>query len=153
MLARFRELQPDGHPHTHAAAQEIGSLAMRVAESFEALRPMLFSLAYRMLGSVSEAEDVVQEAFLRQQRALRQDTEIDAPKAYLSAVVTRLSIDQRCHAEAMVMGSGAGVALRRVRRESRDRNPRERAIGENDSERRRAKGAPPPPLADQRSDG
>jgi DNA-directed RNA polymerase specialized sigma24 family protein len=76
---------------------------MRVAESFEALRPMLFSLAYRMLGSVSEAEDVVQEAFLRQQRALRQDTEIDAPKAYLSAVVTRLSIDQRCHAEAMVI--------------------------------------------------
>jgi len=66
---------------------------MGIAETFEALRPTLFSLAYRMLGSVSEAEDIVQEAFLRQQRALSQGTEIDSPKAYLSAVVTRLSID------------------------------------------------------------
>jgi RNA polymerase sigma-70 factor (ECF subfamily) len=66
---------------------------MGSADSFEALRPSLFGLAYRMLGSVSEAEDVVQEAFLRQQRALCQGTEIDSPKAFLSAVVTRLSID------------------------------------------------------------
>jgi RNA polymerase sigma-70 factor (ECF subfamily) len=38
---------------------------MGTAEVFETLRPTLFSLAYRMLGSVSEAEDIVQEAFLR----------------------------------------------------------------------------------------
>jgi RNA polymerase sigma-70 factor (ECF subfamily) len=70
------------------------------AETFEELRPMLFSLAYRMLGSVSEAEDIVQEAFLREQRALTQGAEIDSPKAYLSAIVTRLSIDHLRSARA-----------------------------------------------------
>jgi RNA polymerase sigma-70 factor, ECF subfamily len=73
---------------------------MGVVESFEALRPMLFSLAYRMLGSVAEAEDVVQEAFLRQQRALRQGTKVESPKAFLSAIVARLSIDQLRSARA-----------------------------------------------------
>lgn len=73
---------------------------MAAPESFEALRSTLFSLAYRMLGRVSEAEDIVQEAFLRQQRALRQGAEIDSPKAYLSAVVTRLSIDHLRSARA-----------------------------------------------------
>ena len=70
------------------------------AESFQSLRPTLFSIAYRMLGSVSEAEDVVQEAFLRQQRALGRGEEIDSAKAYLSAVVTRLCIDQLRSARA-----------------------------------------------------
>ncbi len=60
------------------------------AETFESLRPLLFSIAYRMLGSVSEAEDIVQDAFLRYESA---DAEVSSPKAYLSAVVTRLSID------------------------------------------------------------
>lgn len=67
---------------------------MRVAETYEDLRPLLFSIAYRMLGSVAEAEDVVQEAFLRYHRTLgAQDAEIESPKAYLSAVTTRLAID------------------------------------------------------------
>lgn len=60
------------------------------AETFESLRPLLFSIAYRMLGSVSDAEDIVQDAFLRYTAA---DAEVASPKAYLSAVVTRLSID------------------------------------------------------------
>jgi RNA polymerase sigma-70 factor (ECF subfamily) len=65
-----------------------------VAETYEDLRPLLFSIAYRMLGSVAEAEDVVQDAFLRYQDALsRPGTEIESPKAYLSAVTTRLAID------------------------------------------------------------
>ncbi len=46
-----------------------------------------------MLGSVAEAEDIVQEAFVRYQRALDESTRIESAKAYLSAVVTRLAID------------------------------------------------------------
>jgi RNA polymerase sigma-70 factor, ECF subfamily len=79
---------------------EAGNPKTGDAEHFEALRPLLFSLAYRMVGSVSEAEDIVQEAFLREQRALSQGAEIDSSKAYLSAVVTRLSIDHMRSAHA-----------------------------------------------------
>jgi RNA polymerase sigma-70 factor (ECF subfamily) len=69
-------------------------------EAYASLRPLLFSIAYRMLASVSEAEDVVQEAFLRYERALAEGTAIESPKAFLSAVVTRLSIDQLRSARA-----------------------------------------------------
>jgi RNA polymerase sigma-70 factor (ECF subfamily) len=64
------------------------------SETFDTLRPLLFSIAYRMLGSVGDAEDIVQEAFLRHQRAVDEGRDIESPKAFLSAVVTRLSIDQ-----------------------------------------------------------
>ncbi len=68
---------------------------MHEAQAYEDLRPLLFSIAYRMLGSVAEAEDIVQESFLRYHRALfEQEAEIESPKAYLSAVATRLAIDQ-----------------------------------------------------------
>ncbi len=60
---------------------------------FDELRPLMFSIAYRMLAGVGDAEDIVQEAFLRYHRATAAGTEIDSPRAYLSAVVTRLSID------------------------------------------------------------
>ncbi|HKC27058.1 MAG TPA: RNA polymerase sigma-70 factor [Jatrophihabitans sp.] len=63
-------------------------------DAFTELRPLLFAIAYRMLGSVSDAEDIVQEAYLRYHRALGDGTEIESTKAYLSAVVTRLAIDQ-----------------------------------------------------------
>jgi RNA polymerase sigma-70 factor (ECF subfamily) len=62
-------------------------------ETYESLRPLLFSIAYRMVGSVSEAEDIVQEAYLRHHRAVREGDEVHAPKAWLSAVTTRLAID------------------------------------------------------------
>jgi RNA polymerase sigma-70 factor (TIGR02957 family) len=58
------------------------------------LRPGAFSIAYRMLGSVSEAEDVVQEALLRLHRAESEGERIESPRAYVSTVVTRLGIDQ-----------------------------------------------------------
>ena len=62
-------------------------------DDFTELRPLLFSIAYRMLGSVSDAEDVVQDAYLRYHGALQGGTVIESPKAYLSAVTTRLAID------------------------------------------------------------
>jgi RNA polymerase sigma-70 factor (ECF subfamily) len=64
-----------------------------VGELSQELRPLLFSIAYRMLGGVAEAEDIVQEAFLRWHRALASGTEVESPKAYLATVTTRLSID------------------------------------------------------------
>jgi RNA polymerase sigma-70 factor, ECF subfamily len=64
---------------------------MDEGHAYEDLRPLLFSIAYRMIGSVSEAEDIVQEAFLRVHRAGGE--QISSPKAYLSAVTTRLAID------------------------------------------------------------
>ena len=73
---------------------------MTSTEAYASLRPLLFSIAYRMLSSVSEAEDVVQEAFLRYERALAEGAAIESPKAFLSAVVTRLSIDQLRSARA-----------------------------------------------------
>jgi RNA polymerase sigma-70 factor, ECF subfamily len=63
---------------------------MTRAEEFERLRPLLFAIAYRILGSVSEAEDAVQETWLRYEAS---PTEPVSTKAFLSAVVTRISID------------------------------------------------------------
>ncbi len=63
---------------------------MTRAEEFEALRPLLSSIAYRLLGSVSEAEDAVQETWLRYEASPTRPT---SAKAFLSAVVTRISID------------------------------------------------------------
>ncbi|MDP2710686.1 MAG: RNA polymerase sigma-70 factor [Solirubrobacteraceae bacterium] len=62
-------------------------------EEFDELRPSAFAIAYRMLGSVSEAEDVVQEGFLRLHRARAGGERIASPRAYLSTVVSRLSLD------------------------------------------------------------
>ena len=66
-------------------------------ESHEDLRPYLFAIAYRMLGSVAEAEDVVQEAFLRYHES---GVEAESPKAYLATITTRLAIDQLRSARA-----------------------------------------------------
>ncbi|GAA1639546.1 RNA polymerase sigma-70 factor [Georgenia ruanii] len=63
---------------------------MSRAEEFEELRPLLFAIAYRILGSVSEAEDAVQETWLRYYAVV---TPPISTKAYLSAVVTRIAID------------------------------------------------------------
>ena len=62
------------------------------AESFDPLRPKLLRVAYRMLGSVSDAEDVVQEAFIRWMQVDR--AAVLVPEAYLRRTVTRLCLDQ-----------------------------------------------------------
>jgi RNA polymerase sigma factor (sigma-70 family) len=61
--------------------------------SYQELRPLLFSIAYRMTGSVSDAEDIVQEAFLGLTRAVRDGTVVESPKAYLAAATTRQAIN------------------------------------------------------------
>ena len=66
-----------------------GDVVCRTVE-FEELRPLLFSLSYRLLGSVAEAQDAVQEAWMRYEAT---ETRPRSPKAFLSAVVTRISID------------------------------------------------------------
>ena len=59
---------------------------------FNALRPSAFAIAYWMLGRASEAEDVVQEGFLRMHRARADGELIESPRAYLSMVVSRLTL-------------------------------------------------------------
>src|SRR3990170_1750018 len=70
----------------------MASVAEQQADVFTEHRPLLFSIAYRMLGSVMDAEDMVQETYLRWQQA--SPDEVRSPKSYLSTVVTRLCIDQ-----------------------------------------------------------
>lgn len=62
-------------------------------ELYRELRPLLFAVAYRMVSSASEAEDIVQESFVRLEGARRAGTDIESPKAYLVTVATRLAID------------------------------------------------------------
>jgi RNA polymerase sigma-70 factor (ECF subfamily) len=74
----------------------VSLLEQRLAP-FEAQRSRLLRLAYRMLGSLSEAEDVVQDAWLRWSRS---DESVDTPAAYLTRIVTRLCLDQLKSARA-----------------------------------------------------
>jgi RNA polymerase sigma-70 factor (ECF subfamily) len=82
---------------TSPAHERIGRLtpestADTRAAVFTDARPLLFAIAYRMLGSVADAEDLVQDAYLRWQHA--PEEEIRAPRAYLTTIVTRLAINQ-----------------------------------------------------------
>ena len=82
-------------------------------------RPLLFSIAYGMTGSVGDAEDLVQDAFLGMTRARQAGTTIDDPKAYLTTAVTRLGINyvrsarvRRSGSPGISTGSGAPAARR-----------------------------------------
>ncbi len=69
----------------------------RAVTTFEAERSHLFAVAYRMLGSAAEAEDVLQEAFVRWNES---DAKADSPRAYLTTIVVRLCVDQLKSARA-----------------------------------------------------
>lgn len=69
----------------------VSKMASVNTELYQQYRYLLFSIAYRMLGSAMEAEDMVQEAFLRYENV--PDQAIQSPKAYLTTIVTRLCLD------------------------------------------------------------
>jgi RNA polymerase sigma-70 factor (TIGR02957 family) len=75
---------------------------MSVSETdlLDDLRPRAFAIAYRMLGSVSEAEDIVQEALLRVHETIERGEEISSPRAYVATITTRLAIDELRSARA-----------------------------------------------------
>ncbi len=107
----LREPGPAGEADTVDAHQE--------------LRPLMFSIAYRMTGSVGDAEDIVQEAFIRAYRAETAGTLPESPRAFLATTTTRLAIDHLRSArvrresyvgtwlpEPLVADSGPGPAER-----------------------------------------
>jgi RNA polymerase sigma-70 factor, ECF subfamily len=67
-------------------------MSEETSDAYSQYRGLVFSIAYQMLGTVSDAEDVVQETFLRFHRATT-STDVDSPRAFLATVATRLSID------------------------------------------------------------
>jgi RNA polymerase sigma-70 factor (TIGR02957 family) len=77
-----------------------GGLSALDEALYDELRPTAFAIAYRMLGSVAEAEDVVQEALLRIHRALAAGERIESHRAYVATVTTRLAIDHLRSARA-----------------------------------------------------
>jgi RNA polymerase sigma-70 factor (ECF subfamily) len=81
----------DGKDASEQANTQTCGDAARLA-TFNQYRGLLFSVAYRMLGSVADAEDMVQETFIRWQQAANE--EIRSPRAFLVTVITRLSINQ-----------------------------------------------------------
>ena len=70
--------------------------AAQAEADLDALRPLLFSIAYRMLGSAADAEDIVQESFVRYAASIRRDdaAPVQSPKALLSTITTRLCLDE-----------------------------------------------------------
>src|SRR5688572_30035828 len=67
---------------------------MDAAAVFAEERPKLFGVAYRMLGSVTDAEDVIQETFLRWQEVVNAGTRVESPSAYLTTMVSRRCLDE-----------------------------------------------------------
>src|SRR5476649_1350039 len=98
---------------------------MTEVDRFQTHRPALFAVAYRMLGSATDAEDVVQDAWLRY--AAARPSDLRSPKAYLTTIVTRLCLDRlKCrHRAARHSPDGAcdrdsaGVGDGRPRRSER----------------------------------
>src|SRR5262249_33663594 len=92
-----RRRKPAGASRTHPGSMSAAAERDAV-QSFEAHRPALTGLAYRMLGSRAEAEDVGQDAYLRWRTADRDA--VETPRRYLGTVVTRLCLDRMKSAQA-----------------------------------------------------
>jgi RNA polymerase sigma-70 factor (ECF subfamily) len=93
----FDEQDATGAPELAAGVR--GGMTDR-ERLLDELRPVAFAIAYRMLGSVSEAEDVVQEALVRVHRVLEGGERIASPRAYVATVTTRLAINELRSARA-----------------------------------------------------
>ena len=87
-------------PGASELAAGLGSGMTDHERLLDELRPVAFAIAYRMLGSVSEAEDVVQEALLRVHQALDRGEQIASPRAFAATVTTRLAINELRSARA-----------------------------------------------------
>jgi RNA polymerase sigma-70 factor (TIGR02957 family) len=81
-------------PAAPELARGVGGRMTDQEQLLDELRPVAFAIAYRMLGTVSEAEDVVQEALLRVHQALEAGEHIASPHAYVATVTTRLAINE-----------------------------------------------------------
>src|SRR3954469_8644538 len=98
--ARSIEREGEARARLAAGALELarglrgGSGGLSEDDLLRELRPVAFGIAYRMLGSVAEAEDVVQEALLRLHGVLEAGERIESPRAYVATIATRLAIDQ-----------------------------------------------------------
>lgn len=78
----------------HGQARQRQEATVADAWGVEEYRPLLFAIAYRMLGSVADAEDAVQDTFLRWQRAVSSGVEIQSPKSWLTTTVTNRCLDE-----------------------------------------------------------
>jgi RNA polymerase sigma-70 factor, ECF subfamily len=91
----WRYSSRSGSSNHHSA-----ELSVTGSESFLEHRSLLFAIAYRMLGSVADAEDAVQETYLRWRRAEEHGDEIRSPKAWLTTTISRVCLDQLGSARA-----------------------------------------------------
>src|SRR5215207_8862653 len=81
-------------PISTAFDRSIAGAGMSDSKGFLEHRSLLFAIAYRMLGSVADAEDAIQETYLRGRRAAERGEEIRSPKAWLTTTISRVCLDQ-----------------------------------------------------------
>jgi RNA polymerase sigma-70 factor (ECF subfamily) len=81
-------------PGSKSSNYSRGKVDMTDSEPYLEHRSLLFAIAYRMLGSVADAEDAVQETYLRWRRAAERGEEIHSPKAWLTTTISRVCLDQ-----------------------------------------------------------